>query len=318
MKKTLLFAALIVSTTFFAQTNLVLNGSCDDHTGNNGSSTTDNADAWDMTPNSTIINEAGVEIDSPYRAIWYNSDLDAWLGDNTGDTNDQPGSTSDGNFDYSAGADAGVKTRGVKLYSAGRRLYQVVAVTAGKTYTFSMDSRSEAENIPSEVFILNTEIASETGLSSSSTSVDAYKNITNDFNASKSNATTNNFTKTSIDFTATGSKVVIYVRASKAVDSDTEVFYDNISLVEKTGTASVNDIFSSKISVYPNPAKNFIKISSDENITGVEMYNLIGKRVLSTSSLSNDRLDTSKLSQGVYILKVTSNDLVGTRKIIIE
>ncbi|SDS06727.1 Por secretion system C-terminal sorting domain-containing protein [Polaribacter sp. KT25b] len=81
---------------------------------------------------------------------------------------------------------------------------------------------------------------------------------------------------------------------------------------------SVNDVFSSKISVYPNPATSFVKISTSEKITGVEMYNLIGKKVLNVSSLSNEGVDVSNLSKGVYVLKVTSNNLVGTRKVIIE
>ena len=317
MKKTLLFIALIATSTFFAQTNLVLNGSCDEHTGNNGSSTTDNADAWDMTPNSTIMDESNpsVEIDSPYRAIWYNSDLDTYLGDTSGDTNEQPGSTSDGNWDYSAGADAGVKTRGVKLYSAGRRLYQVVAVTAGKTYTFSMDSRSEAENVPSEVFMLNTEITTEAGLTSGSSTVDGYMNITNDFNSSKSSIDTNNFTKTTFDFTASGSIVVIYVKAPQAINSDTEVFYDNISLVEKA-TASTQDVFAANFSVFPNPSNSVLNISSVKTIEKAEIYNLIGKKVVSTTSLTNNSIDISSLAKGVYILKLVSGDVVGTRKII--
>ena len=53
------------------------------------------------------------------------------------------------------------------MYEACRRLYQVIAVTSGTEYTFTLDSRSEAENVPTEVFILNTEITSEDGLTSS-------------------------------------------------------------------------------------------------------------------------------------------------------
>ena len=313
MKKTLLFIALIASTTFFAQTNLVLNGTADEHT----SSTSDNADAWDMTPNSTIQDDSGTDIDSPYRVIWYNSDLADWLEANCGDADEQPGSTSDGQWDYSAGSDQGVKTRGVKLYEACRRLYQVIAVTSGTEYTFTLDSRSEAENVPTEVFILNTEITSEDGLTSSSASVDGYFNITNDFNSSKSNATTNNFTTNTFDFTASTSKIVIYVRAPLAVDSSNEVFFDNISLVA-TATASTEDIFAANFSVYPNPAKNLINISSVKSIEKAEIFSIIGKRVVSTTSLKNNKIDVSSLAKGVYILKLVSGDVVGTRKIIIE
>lgn len=81
---------------------------------------------------------------------------------------------------------------------------------------------------------------------------------------------------------------------------------------------SVDDFFSSQISAYPNPAQDFIQVSSTKEITGLEMYNLIGKKVVSFSSVINNRISTSKLAKGIYILKVSSNELIGTKKIIIE
>lgn len=310
--------ALIASAGLFAQTELVRNGSCDLHIGD----TNDNADSWDMTPNSKLDDDNGNEITSPYRFNednnpngWYNSDLADWLETNCGDSDEQPGSSSDGNWDYTAGPTAGVKTRGVKINEACRRLYQKVVVTPGKTYTFSIESRSEAENVPSEVFMLNTEISDELNLSATSTTVDHYFEITNDYNPSKSNETTNNFTTTSFSFTASGSFVVIYVRASAAVDSSNEVFYDNISLIEQT-TASVDDIFSSKVSVYPNPAKESVTITSQVELNKIEVFNLLGKQVIKTSTLNNNILDVSSLSKGVYLMKLTSGDSVATRKLI--
>ena len=315
MKKTLLFIALIASTTFFAQTNLTLNSTMNEFL----TETNDNSDAWDMSPPSTVKLDAdnGVESASPYKALWNNSDLDSWLNTNCGDSNEAGGSSADGNWDYSAGASAGVKTRGLKLNEACRRLYQKIAVTAGTSYTLFIESRSEAENVPSELFILNTEITTEDGFSSTSTTVDDYLNITNDHNTSKSNIDTDNFTKNTLVFTPSGSFIVIYVRAPLAVDSDNEVFFDNIELYE-TASLSVNDVFSSKISIYPNPANEFVQISTSETITGIEIYNLIGKKVISSSKLTNNKIDVSNLSKGVYVLKVMSNDLVGSRKIIIE
>lgn len=212
-------AQLTVSEGFVVQ---VLNGTFDDHT----ASTSDNADAWDMTPNSTILDEGGNTIDSPYRALWNNTDLASWLETNTGDGNEQPGSTSDGSYVN------GVKTRGGKFSSTGRRLYQVVTVQSGTEYTFSIDTRSEAAGINTEVFLLNTEITSETGInaSTSDAAVDAYRLIDNDFNSSKGDATTNTFTRTSFTFTPSTDKIVIYVRAPNAVDSSNEVFIDNITI----------------------------------------------------------------------------------------
>lgn len=94
MKKTLLFIALIASSAFFAQTNLVLNGTCEDHTGD----VNDNSDSWDMSPPSTLKSndETPIDIDSPYSIIWNNSVLDIWLNEAFNDDSEQPGSTSDG------------------------------------------------------------------------------------------------------------------------------------------------------------------------------------------------------------------------------
>jgi hypothetical protein len=309
MKKTLLFIALIASASLFAQTNLTLNSNMQSEPDDN-----DNADAWDMSPNSTLADGSA----SPYKALWSNSDLDTWLKDNCGDDSEAAGSSSDGNWNYSAGTDMGIVTRGLKLNEACRRLYQKVAVTSGTSYTLSLESRSESTGVPSEVFILNTEITNETGLSSTSATVDDYLNITNDFNSSKSNATTDNFTKNSLVFTPSGSFIVIYVRAPLAVDSSNEVFFDNIELYETASLSTVNDIFSSKVRIYPNPANELVTISSSLEINKVEVYSLIGKKVITDSNLNNNNLDVSSLAKGVYMMKLTSGASVATKKLIKE
>ncbi len=206
---------LIVSQGFVVQ---VLNGTFQEFTEN----TSDNADAWDMTPNSTVVDNSGNEVPSPYRELWYNSELNNYI-DQTYCTNEQPNSTSDGAFEN------GSKTRGGKFSANCRRLYQVVQVEQGVEYTFSIDTRSEAEGINTEVFILNTEIETEEGINASTSdpAIDAYFDITNDFNTDKSMFTTSTFT-----FTASTNKIVIYVRALNAVDSSNEVFLDNVKVVE--------------------------------------------------------------------------------------
>ena len=224
-----------IDPTFMA---VVQNGTADDWTKNTG----DNADAWDMTPNSTIEDNTGAEIASPYRAIWYNSELNDYI-DATYGTNEQPGSSSDGSY-----VD-GVKTRGVKLSNSSRRLYQVVAVEPGVEYTFTIDTRSEAEGINTEVFILNNEITTEVGLDmnpENDPSVDAYFNITNDYNSSKGSATENTFTTTTFRFTASANIVVIYVRALNAVDSSNEVFIDNIDIITPEASAGVDATFAAE------------------------------------------------------------------------
>jgi hypothetical protein len=79
---------------------------------------------------------------------------------------------------------------------------------------------------------------------------------------------------------------------------------------------SVDEVFSSKTSMYPNPATQLVNISSDVVINKVEVYNVIGKKVLSTKDLTNKTLDISSLSSGIYTVKLTSGKSVALKKLI--
>lgn len=60
------------------------------------------------------------------------------------------------------------------------------------------------------------------------------------------------------------------------------------------------------ISVYPNPAKDFVKITS-ENIKQIHVYNTMGQLLLSQESNGNEAtIATGNLQSGVYILEVTN------------
>jgi len=62
--------------------------------------------------------------------------------------------------------------------------------------------------------------------------------------------------------------------------------------------------------VYPNPTKGIIEFSAtSNNLKSIEIYDLLGKQVLASSSISSESLfqfDLANLSSGVYLGKVTS------------
>ena len=97
-----------------------------------------------------------------------------------------------------------------------------------------------------------------------------------------------------------------------------EIRIDEVAMTNESSTASTQDVFAANFSVYPNPVNSEINISSVKTIEKAEIFNLIGKRVISTTSLNNNSIDVSSLAKGVYILKLVSGDIVGTRKIIKE
>ncbi|MBX2828676.1 MAG: choice-of-anchor B family protein [Flavobacteriaceae bacterium] len=71
--------------------------------------------------------------------------------------------------------------------------------------------------------------------------------------------------------------------------------------------AGVEDLVSSPISIFPNPAQGVVTIASDDDpIENVKVYSMLGKLVMDIemSSVQDHRLDISALNTGVYFVKV--------------
>lgn len=70
---------------------------------------------------------------------------------------------------------------------------------------------------------------------------------------------------------------------------------------------------------YPNPVKDILTISNAQNIDNVQVINLLGQEVLTKTMNSNEgQIDMSGLSQGAYLVRVTSENKVKTIKVIKE
>jgi uncharacterized repeat protein (TIGR02543 family) len=73
------------------------------------------------------------------------------------------------------------------------------------------------------------------------------------------------------------------------------------------------------ISIYPNPAKDKIKIFSNTTIENVLVYNVFGKLVYKSSEkLNSTTVDVSNFSSGIYFVKVFSDGFTKTKKIVKE
>lgn len=75
-------------------------------------------------------------------------------------------------------------------------------------------------------------------------------------------------------------------------------------------------------SVFPNPSKNNVNITSSNNasINAVEMYDINGRTVKSVKldNVSDAQLNISDLAQGVYTLKISSENGSSVKKVIKE
>lgn len=71
------------------------------------------------------------------------------------------------------------------------------------------------------------------------------------------------------------------------------------------------------VNIYPNPVKDVLNISYTQNMTGLELYNLLGQRVMvKTLNDTQARMDLSGLPNGTYLLKVASDKNTNTIKVV--
>jgi hypothetical protein len=82
-----------------------------------------------------------------------------------------------------------------------------------------------------------------------------------------------------------------------------------------------NEITLFDLSIFPNPAKNEMKISTDTEINSYDLYDLTGKLILSKSNINANTttINRNDLNSGLYLTKITDvNGNSVIRKIIFE
>ena len=81
---------------------------------------------------------------------------------------------------------------------------------------------------------------------------------------------------------------------------------------------SVSEHNQIEVKIYPNPATNFVQVSSDE-IQRVEVYNMMGQIVFEQNyNDSQVTIPTSGMAPGTYAVKVTATNGTTTKQVIVR
>lgn len=76
---------------------------------------------------------------------------------------------------------------------------------------------------------------------------------------------------------------------------------------------------SSRFSYYPNPIQDVLNLSYNQEISNVEVFNLLGQKMISKSIRANEaKIDFTNLPKGVYLVNVSSDNKMKTIKVVKE
>lgn len=111
-------------------------------------------------------------------------------------------------------------------------------------------------------------------------------------------------------------QLVIEIRVNAGSEA---IFFDNVKFKGESSTASVNKNEIPNFSMYPNPVTNGkIWINTPDNSDKqIEIFDILGKQLLSRN-LKGRELNISRLTSGIYILRVTEEGRVATRKLVVK
>ncbi len=125
-----------------------------------------------------------------------------------------------------------------------------------------------------------------------------------------------------IKFTTPG-YYTISLQVTNSAGTDTETKNNFIYVYAGAGVEETG--LSESILIYPNPAKDIIVVSAENNIisdTDILIYDAMGKKVREKNTgISGDKnnvqIDLSDLLRGVYFVTIKTNDQIFTKKVVL-
>jgi hypothetical protein len=111
---------------------------------------------------------------------------------------------------------------------------------------------------------------------------------------------------------------VRYTLVEYDYDPDLDEITSQVSWLKALPTTSVEEVSLSSFSIYPNPVKNELTITSDEVDASYLLIDITGKKVLSGSTDNSETtINVSSLKRGVYFIKFFNNEnYIGTKKLV--
>ncbi len=143
-----------------------------------------------------------------------------------------------------------------------------------------------------------------------------YKNTNNSWlqiNEQIIGGQTADYFGTTVDMNADGSVVAI---GGLGINPDDGLTYGLTKVYQNTSVLSIEEFSDHIVSIYPNPTTNILNINSKYPIERVQLYSILGKKVLETTNASV--INVNQLSSGIYIAKIVTNNSLFSKRLMIH
>lgn len=177
---------------------------------------------------------------------------------------------------------------------------QAINLTAGTEYTISYKYGSNSDEYAEKMKVMYGTDATAEAMTEEIAVHEPFSNNV---------AVTN-----SVNFTPTTTGVYYFGFHAYSIPNQYFIYVDDITIDSTLGNGSVK---ANNFSFYPNPVKDVLHLSHDQNISDVAVFNLLGQQVITKAIDANaTQIDMSGLASGSYLVKVTSDNQTKTIKII--
>ena len=97
-------------------------------------------------------------------------------------------------------------------------------------------------------------------------------------------------------------------------------YIDNVKVVATdTTSVSVGETSLANVSLYPNPAKDRVRIQSSQTIQSMALYGIKGEMLESRPVNTKEmELPLEGYSKGVYFIRLLTDDGVITKKLVVK
>ncbi len=110
-------------------------------------------------------------------------------------------------------------------------------------------------------------------------------------------------------------KILLYVVGNVDISID-EVYYSQDEYDPEPSSIK-SDNFSKEISIYPNPARDYLVLKNVVGTSSIRIIDATG-RLISGEESTDNKIDVSKLNRGIYFIQIENGDTSVTQKFLKE